>query len=184
VRPDHADATPSSTGGISREHTIALSPSGLVTITGGKWTTYRAMAEDVLEKCVEHRLLPALPPSRTSDFPLLGAPSQAETLRPLSDGPGLHEYGTEADLVQSLPGADRFLAPGLSEAMVRFAARHEYARRVEDVLARRSRLLFLDAASAARHAGEVAQVLAEETGTDPYLDDFIGLARSYGTLAA
>ncbi|GAO21372.1 glycerol-3-phosphate dehydrogenase [Alicycliphilus sp. B1] len=58
---------------------------------------------------------------------------------------GLHSYGLDAAAVLQLPGADQWLAEGLSEAMVRFAARHEYARTVEDMLARRSRLLFLDA---------------------------------------
>ena len=77
----------------------------------------------------------------------------------MSEPPGEHLYGSEAAAVRSLPGADRWLwrdaesgKPGLSEAMVRFAARHEMARSVEDVLARRCRLLFLDAAEAARHA--------------------------------
>ena len=63
-----------------------------------------------------------------------------------------------------MPGAERWLAPGLSEAMVRFAVRHEYARSVEDVLARRSRQLFLDAAQAAAAAPAVAAVLRDELG--------------------
>jgi len=67
-------------------------------------------------------------------------------------------------VVAALPGADRELLPGLTEAMVRFAARHEYARSVEDVLARRSRWLLQDAAQAATAAGPVAAILAEEVG--------------------
>jgi glycerol-3-phosphate dehydrogenase len=63
--------------------------------------------------------------------------------------------------------------------MVRFAARYEYALTVEDVLSRRSRLLFLDAALAASLAPRVAAILAEETGRDPALADFLALARSY-----
>ena len=85
--------------------------------------------------------------------------------------PGEHLYGDEADALRALPGADRWLwrdaaAPrsGLSEAMVRFAVRHEMALTVEDVLARRSRLLFLDAAEAGRQADAVAAIMADELG--------------------
>lgn len=82
--------------------------------------------------------------------------------------------------MNALPGAERWLAPGLSEAMVRFAARHEYARTVEDVLARRSRQLFLDAAQAATAAPQVATVLHEELGADGQLASFLELAAHYG----
>jgi glycerol-3-phosphate dehydrogenase len=73
------------------------------------------------------------------------------------------------------------LAPHLSEAMVRFAVRHEYARTVEDVLARRSRLLFLDARAAAAAAPAVAAVLADELEKSVTVDDFVALARRYIT---
>ena len=83
-------------------------------------------------------------------------------------------------MVQRLLGAERWLADGLSEAMVRFAVRHEYARCVEDVLARRSRLLFLDARAAAALAPQVAAILMEELGrTEVGLDAFLQLARQY-----
>ena len=88
--------------------------------------------------------------------------------RPLGEPPGEHLYGSEADALRALPGAKHWLwrdgAGGLSEAMVRFAARFEMARDVEDVLARRSRLLFLDAAEAARQAEAVALILRDELG--------------------
>ena len=71
------------------------------------------------------------------------------------------------------------LAPGLSEAMVRFAVRHEYARTVEDVLARRSRLLFLDAARAAELAPDVGSIVAAETGRDAQVQAFQELAAQY-----
>ena len=104
----------------------------------------------------------------------------------MGDAPGLHLYGTEADIVAALPGASTELAPGLSEAMVRFAVRHEYARTVEDVLARRSRLLFLDARMAASVAPRVAAIVAEELGAafdaDASLAAFRGLAEKYSTL--
>ena len=66
--------------------------------------------------------------------------------------------------------------------MVRFAARHEYARTVEDVLARRSRLLFLDASLAATLADRVAQILEDETGADPQKQVFLNLTRHYQEL--
>jgi glycerol-3-phosphate dehydrogenase len=101
---------------------------------------------------------------------------------PLSQPAGLHTYGSEQEFVQQLPGADTWLAPGLSEAMVRFAARHEYAIRVEDMLARRSRLLFLDARLAATLAPRVGAILQEETGLDPDTAGFQQLAEQYSQL--
>ena len=86
--------------------------------------------------------------------------------------------------MESLPGASHELGGGLTEAMVRFAARHEYARTVEDVLARRSRLLFLDAALARTLAPEVATLLREENGIDPQLEAFVALCAQYLTLPA
>ena len=175
VKPQAA-APGSSTQGLSREHLVHIAASGLVSVTGGKWTTYRSMAEDVLAQAMAVGLLPQRPQAPgggTSRLPLQGAAPG----RPLTEPPGEHLYGSDATLVRSLPGADHWLwrdltpvpggSPrGLSEAMVRFAARFEMARTVEDVLARRCRLLFLDAAEAARQADAVAAILAEETGLD------------------
>jgi glycerol-3-phosphate dehydrogenase len=181
VRP--AQDEPGATRAISREHTVQVSPSGLVTVTGGKWTTYRAMAEDVLTQCVQADLLKPFPErlSRgvTTDLRLVGGDAASPASVDLSQPPGLHLYGAEAPRVQALPGADRLLGGGLTEAMVRFAARHEYARTVEDVLARRSRLLFLDARLAASLAADVAALLRQETGADPAEADFLALAAGY-----
>jgi glycerol-3-phosphate dehydrogenase len=105
-------------------------------------------------------------------------------VHPLCDAPGLHSYGSEAAAVAALPGADAELAPGLTEAMVRFAARHEYAVKVEDVLARRSRLLFLDARLAASLAARVGAILLDETGIDPDVAAFTQLAQHYLELPA
>lgn len=164
---------------LSREHTILVSKSGLLTVTGGKWTTYRAMAEDVLDHAFDAKLLEQRAGHVTVKLPLVG--SNQPTHR-ISDAPGLHLYGSQASAVLALPGADRELCPGLSEAMVRYAARFEYARTVEDVLARRSRLLFLDARLAASLATQVAVLLQEENGVDPQLDAFLALAEQYATL--
>ena len=182
VKPPDDDGENSK--GLSREHTVLVSRSGLVTVTGGKWTTYRAMAEDVLQKCFDKSLLESRKSGVTTHMKLVGAGGDGAPVRSISQAPGLHSYGNEQASVLAMPGAARELAPGLTEAMVRFAARHEYARTVEDVLARRSRLLFLDAALAGSLADEVGAVLQDETGRDPEIAAFKALAAEYLRLPA
>jgi glycerol-3-phosphate dehydrogenase len=164
---------------LSREHTVLASASGLVTVTGGKWTTYRAMAEDVLQTCFDKGLLPKVAAGVTANLILIGGDGPAAGRRPISEPQGLHSYGSEQGAVRELPGATRLLGGGLTEAMVRFAARREYARTVEDVLARRWRLLFLDASLAASLAPQVGAILQEETGVDPRIGEFQALAKLY-----
>ena len=178
VKPQEGDGE--NTKKISREHTVMTSKSGLVTVTGGKWTTYRAMAEDVLKECFEQQLLPARAGGVTVHLPVVGAPKPEAVKHRMNALQGEHIYGTEAAAVHTLPGAGKWLTDGLSEAMVRFAARYEYARTVEDMLARRSRLLFLDARLAAKVAPRVAQILAQELpGVDVQLPAFVALAQQY-----
>jgi glycerol-3-phosphate dehydrogenase len=166
---------------ISREHVVVVDDSGLVTVTGGKWTTYRAMAENVIARCEEAGLLWPDVPSRTIDLKLTGAPETAS--HKISDPPGAHLYGTEAGLLDELPGHRHVLGMGLTEAMVRFAVRYEAARTVEDVLARRSRILFLDAGTADALAEEVAAILAQELGRETVgLAGFKALAERYRTV--
>ena len=110
---------------------------------------------------------------------MVGAPAAQSPVTSLSLPPGLHSYGAEQSLVQSLPGADRWISPGLSEAMVRFALRYEYALTVEDVLARRSRLLFLDAHQAASVASQVAALITEELGQDGHEADFLEICAHF-----
>jgi glycerol-3-phosphate dehydrogenase len=176
VKPQDDDGD--NTKSLSREHTVLASRSGLVTVTGGKWTTYRAMAEDVLQKCFTSGLLPEKPAGITNSLPVVGSPRGAVTHR-ISDAQGMHSYGSDAAFVQALAGQSVELGAGLTEAMVRFAARYEYACTVEDVLARRSRMLFLDARKAIELAPAVAAILHEELGTDPALEDFLALAPQY-----
>lgn len=198
VRPPGSDRLQSSR--ISREHTVWLDADGLVTVTGGKWTIWHAMAEDVIEHCIGAGLLPRSADrvaGRTAGRAaervghqteagdsgpprLVGAPAGGVPGVPLHAAPGPHLYGSEATVLDGLPGAQRELGGHLSEAMVRFAVRHEYARTVEDVLARRSRLLFTDAGLAAELAEEVGAILREETGMEPGLEEFVRLARTYG----
>lgn len=156
---------PRSKGGtarISREHAVWTEPSGLVCVAGGKWTTYRAMARDVLAHCIgEDRI----PPGR--DWRV---DRSTEHLRLERD---------DSLLRGGIPGADRLLAPGLTEQRVRFAVRHEFARKVEDVLARRSRLLFVDARAARAAAPAVADLLYEEGIQQPGLEDFLATCEGY-----
>ncbi len=174
VKPPKDDGD--GTQALSREHTVLISKSGLVTVTGGKWTTYRAMAEDVLDNCFKAALLQKRPGGVTADLRLVGAQASKHKI---SEAPGIHLYGSEAASVTALPGAERTLGGGLTEGMVRFSARYEYARTVEDVLARRSRLLFLDAALAKSVAADVAGLLQEENNSDPQLAEFLQLAEQY-----
>ena len=185
VRPSGEDGE--NTKALSREHTVLVGRSGLVTVTGGKWTTYRAMAEDVLDRCMARGLLPRRSGGVTDRLPLVGAAPG----RPLSEPPGEHLYGSDVAALHELPGASNWLwrdgDGGLSEAMVRFAVRAEMARGVEDVLARRCRLLFLDAARAQELAEPVAALIAEELGRkvpDAEIVQFKALARRYCTLPA
>lgn len=166
------------TQAMSREHAVLISHSGLVSVTGGKWTTYRAMAEDVLASCMKAALLPQKSPGVTAHMRLVGAPHRVQKTGLIEDS-NLNQYGSEKKYVLASKGAEVMLSEGLSEAMVRFAACHEYARTVEDVLARRTRLLFLDAKLARKVAPRVAELLREETGADPQLAAFLALADKY-----
>ncbi|SAL61281.1 FAD dependent oxidoreductase [Caballeronia cordobensis] len=154
LRPLVKGDADASTAALSREHTIVTNATGMITVTGGKWTTYRLMAQQVVDLAVSNGLLSAAP-CRTASLPLHGATAQQGG-----------RYGADAEFIARLPGADRVLvqASGLTEAQTRFAVRAELARSVEDVLARRDRALFLDAAEARRAAPDVARIVAEELG--------------------
>jgi glycerol-3-phosphate dehydrogenase len=168
---------------LSREHTILVSNAGLITVTGGKWTTYRRMAQDVMDLAAREQIL-AYAPCRTENLPLHGAPGAPAGLA----RPGTPDayYGSDLPQLRALPGAGHMLvaASGLTEAHVRFAARFELARTAEDVLARRNRALFLDSAAALRAAPDVARILAEELDHDAAwqrrtLADFERTAQQY-----
>jgi glycerol-3-phosphate dehydrogenase len=143
-----------STKSLSREHTIEANASGMITVTGGKWTTYRLMAQQVIDLAISKGLLSAAP-CRTATLPLHGSTSERKSA-----------YGTDEHVLEQLPGTTNVLvqASGLTEAQTRFAVREELARSVEDVLARRNRALFLDAAAARAAAPDVARIMAEEMG--------------------
>ena len=148
------------TSKISREHTITVSNSGLLSVTGGKWTTYRKMAEDVLDAAFTAHLLETRP-CATESLRLHGAPRMGDDVD--------SEYGADAHTVRSIEGADERIVPQLELTIgqVRYAARCEYARTVEDVLARRNRGLMLNARAAIAAAPRVALTLALELGHPP-----------------
>jgi len=171
-----------STASISRDHSLFTSESGLVTITGGKWTTYRKMAQDTVDHAalvggLEER------PCRTETLELHGF--WADPV----NGPW-SAYGSEATDLEQLaaerPELREPLHPDLPHrfAEVVWAARHEMARTVDDMLARRTRSLLLDARASIQAAPAVASLLATELGRDQAWADaqaasFTELARGY-----
>ena len=153
---------------ISRRHKIVVSTSGLLTITGGKWTTYRRMGQDTIDQAIARGQLPAAA-SQTAHLPVHGA--AGPTALP-GMPPHFAAYGSDQaallHLMAEVPALAQKLDPqhDFRHAEVVWAARHELARTVEDVLARRVRLLFLDAAAARHAAPAVAALLARELGHD------------------
>jgi glycerol-3-phosphate dehydrogenase len=165
IRPLVRSGDVKSTATLSRDHTIHIDGSGLLTITGGKWTTYRNMAEDCVNQAATLARLPEVP-CPTRNLSIHGFHRHPETFGDL--GP----YGSDALAIQDLmrfePALEARLHPALPycEAEVVWAARSEMARTVEDVLARRTRALFLNARAAIAMAPRAADLLARELGRD------------------
>lgn len=151
-----------STKEISRDHKLLVSASGLVTITGGKWTTYRKMAEDTVNKAIEVGKLDKRV-CTTKRLKIHGCTTN------FIQG-HFSVYGTDADCIKELikenPALSKKLISGLpyTHAEVVWATRFEMARTPEDVLGRRLRILFLDASSAMEAAPRVAELMAHELG--------------------
>lgn len=168
------------TSTVSREHLIAREAPCFVTVTGGKWTTYRAMAQEVLSTLQAAGDLPVVTqPVDVRHHKLFGVMPREDQAVSLKDAPGLHLMGAAAAQVHAMPGQDVSLGLGLTEALVRYCARYEWAVTVEDMLSRRWRVLFLDARAAYNMAPRVAQLLQEETGLDPQLQAFMTLCPQY-----
>ena len=161
------------TASLSRDHSIFESESGLVTIVGGKWTTYRRMGQDVVDHAAGVAGFPERP-SVTAGLKLHGAPMEERTEHSREGTPSemLAAYGADADLVRDLAEQDPDLAVPIHPRLpyllceVVWAVRHEMARTVEDVLSRRTRALILDARAAMECAPAVARLLARELGRD------------------
>lgn len=166
LRPLAAPQNDSSkTKEISRSHKLIVSPSGMITIIGGKWTTYRRMGEDTVGKAIEVGSL-RLKASKTKDMAIHGS------IRGLDWGDHLYFYGSDRDAVLALvnenPEWGKKLHPKYDylQAEIIWAIQNEMARTVEDVLARRIRLLFLDAQAAIEAAPIVVNLMAEELNRD------------------
>jgi glycerol-3-phosphate dehydrogenase len=165
IRPLVADADAGETAEISREHAIRVSDSGLLTIAGGKWTTYRKMAADAVTAAETLGDLD-LGTCVTETMNVHGYHQQADTFGRLA------VYGSDARLVQQLMDEEPELAEpvhpelNLTGAEVVWACREEMARTVDDVLARRSRSLLFDARAAMEAAPAVAGLMASELGRD------------------
>lgn len=173
------------TSKLSRDHKVLVSKSGLVTVTGGKWTTYRRMGQDAIDHAVEVAAL-AKTPSRTLALKLHGWTDNSIAIPAESD----RVYGSDLPLLQKLSEEDAQLDTPLHPHLpyrlreVLWAVRYEMARTVEDVLARRTRALFLNAQAAIESAPGVAALLAKELNRsnewkDQDLQKFLEVARGY-----
>jgi glycerol-3-phosphate dehydrogenase len=168
---------------ISRNHKIQVSMSGLLTVIGGKWTTYRKMGQDIVDKVSwiagleEHAC-------QTENMPLHGY------VKRFDEKDHLHVYGGDRLAINQLIEKDASLGERLDNdypylvAEVVWAARSEMARKVEDFLARRIRMLFLDAKAAVRMAPRVAEIMAKELNFDEAwiakeIQDFNDIASGY-----
>lgn len=163
LRPLLSGRAGSGTAKLSREHAVLVADSGLVSVAGGKWTTYRKMAADAIDQAARVGGL-APRPSPTETLRLDGWLDPANgSMSPLgSHGPTLDALCSER------PEWSEFLAPGLPyrAGEVVWAARHEAARTVDDALSRRTRLMFLDARKSLAAAPAVARIMAAELGRD------------------
>ena len=172
-----------STAAMSRDHYLVISESGLVTITGGKWTTYRKMAEDTVNQAL---LVAGLKdqPCVTKDLRIHGWLKQFDKNDPL------HYYGSDAIHIKKIVNAEPSMGEKLHAALpyiraeVVWSVRTEMARTVEDFLARRSRSLLLDTRASMAMAPEVARIMAAELNLDDtwqadQVTAYTDLAREY-----
>jgi glycerol-3-phosphate dehydrogenase len=179
---DHATGK-KNTKDISRNHVLQVSDTGLITITGGKWTTYRKMAEDTVDKAI---VVGNLPDKRciTSTLKIHGWNDKGKSDEVLK------MYGTDAEkilkMISDHPDLGKRIddAWPFTDAEVVWAVRNEMARNVEDMLARRFRVLFLDAKAAIRMAPAVAKIMKEELEkdeewTEKQVSEFTKLASEY-----
>lgn len=186
IRPlvKEAGSDAGKTAALSRDHTIHIDSAGLLTIVGGKWTTYRHMAEDTVNHAITLGKLEDVP-CKTRTLRIHG---YTEPQSDLADAMGV--YGTDAKHVRALASQDAELAKQLDPslpyigAQVVWAAREEMARTLDDVLARRTRALLLNSRAAVRMAPAAAKLLARELGKDQawidaQIQTFLDLAAQY-----
>lgn len=173
---------PEMTKEISRRHKIILSPSGLLTITGGKWTTYRIMAEETIDKAIKAGILKRRK-CVTSDLKLGSESSGNKTSH-------LHIYGDQSAEIEKLINETPELGNQIdsrlpyTRAEIIWICRNEMPVNLEDVLARRTRALFLDSRASAEIAPVVSEIMAQEMGHDKSWQEeqirkFNGLVQNY-----
>ncbi len=185
IRPlvKNAHADPGKTSSIARNHTVHIDQSGLLTITGGKWTIYRRMAEDCIDHAATLGML-ADSPCITGTLRIHGWHDRPETLGDLA------VYGADAAAIRALadasPALARRLHPDLPyiAAEIVWAVRAEMARTLDDALSRRTRALFLNARAAIAMAEDVARLMAgelqrNEAWVKKEVDAFIAMAVNY-----
>jgi len=171
------------TAALSRDHLITISDSELITITGGKWTTYRKMASDVLEIAI-HKASLKETECKTRDLPIHGYKTETDF------DARFYYYGTDTGGIQSIIEDDKMMNqpihPSLAflKAEIVWAVRNEMCMKVEDFLSRRTRALLLDARSAIESAAAVAEVMAKEMGKNnawikDEIDNFNSIAINY-----
>ncbi|KAK7205450.1 mitochondrial glycerol-3-phosphate dehydrogenase [Myxozyma melibiosi] len=182
IRPLVRDPRAKNTESLVRNHLITVSDSGLLTVAGGKWTTYREMAEDTINECIQVFDLKPTSPCQTKHVPLVGAAGY----RPLLYMQLAQHYGLETEIAQHLASnygdrafdvlalcsetGHRWPAKGVRlanyypfvDGEVRYAVRNELARTVEDVVSRRMRLAFLNSKAALESLPVVIDIMAEE----------------------
>lgn len=183
IRPLVKAGGAANTASLSRSHTIRIEDSGMLTICGGKWTTYRHMAEDCVDQAATFARLPERA-CATAHLNIHGHLPNAERHGSLA------VYGSDApkirEVISQTPALGERLSPALpyTGAEVVWAAREEMARTVEDALARRTRALFLNARAAIEMAAPAARLMARELGRGDdwiatQLSEFLATARAY-----
>ena len=183
LRPLVSMGNDENTAAISRDHTLHISNSGLVTIAGGKWTTYRKMAEDTVDHALEIAGLPTVPCS-THNLQIHGYHKHADKFGDLAC------YGSDAIAIQTLfydnPKYTELLHHDLpfKTGEVVWAVRNEMARTVEDFLSRRTRTLLLNARASIEMTPKVAQIMADELGKKKawqkeQVETFTSIAKEY-----
>jgi len=189
VRPLVKSAKTKSTAALSRDHTIEIDDADLLTVMGGKWTTYRRMAEDAVNQAIERANLP-IRICTTKDLRIHGSCENSEAFGDLAI------YGADAEKIRELLKENpKFFGEKLHAdlpycaAEIVWAIRFEMARSLEDVLARRTRALFLDAKAAIEIAPRAAEIMRRELGEDVnwannQIEDFRAVAKNYLSEAA
>lgn len=183
LRPLVKNGNFENTAALSRDHALNISRSGLITITGGKWTTYRKMAEDTIDQAI---LLAKLEPKDcvTKNLKIHGYHEHAEKFN------YLEIYGSDAILINELlkenKSYNKNIHPKFNNVVgeIIWSVRNEMARTVEDFLSRRTRILLMDAKAALESVTEVAEVMAKELNKSrnwvkKQIDNFYNIAQNY-----